>query len=973
MYKLNKAQQEAVEHTSGPLIIIAGAGTGKTTVITQKIANLIKNKGVSAENILTLAFNDKAANEILERVEEMTNIDYVDMQISTFHSFCQRILEEFGLDIGISSSFNILTQTDAWILVSKNLEKFRLNYYRPLGSPTKHIHELINHFSKCKDELISPEDYLEYANNLELDKDNIHKDEKDRLSELANTYHTYNQILLDNQSLDFGDLIYYTIELLKKRPAILKKLQDKYKYILVDEFQDVNWAQYQLVRMIAGEKPNLTVVGDDDQGIYSFRGASVYNIMRFNDDYKEAKQIILNENYRSGQNILDTAYKSIQNNNPDRLESKLKLNKKLKSKTKDKGKVIHTHKASLEEEVGFVVKEMSRLKKIDPESTWDDFAILIRANNHSIPFVAGLESAGIPYEFLSSTGLYRQKIVVDCVSFFRVVDNHFDSISMFRLLSMPILEMKENDIQKITYNAKRKSISFYEAIKRSAEYRLSSEGVEKCNKLIDLVHNALKQSRFEKPHRILLDFLENSGYMSYLAKKEDEGDREIIRDINHLRQYFEFVTKYEQNIPEAKIFDFLEQFEYLLQSGEQGSLYQPSDTPDSVNIVTIHRAKGLEFKYVFLINLVEDRFPSRRRGNGIEIPNDLIHEKLPEGDIHFQEERRLFYVAQTRAKNKLYFLSSSDYGGARAKKISRFLDELDYKAFSEINEKTGINSVKIEKNIETESDYVYEIPKTFSYSQIKSYNTCPYQYKLTSIVKLPMKQSHYFSFGNTIHNTLQEFYQRVKIMNEVSQDSFFDKPKISSNEKMITVPSIEELLKIYENKWIADWYQSKIEREKYFDNGKKMLRQFYKENEKGWTIPVALESGFKIGFGDNVLKGRIDRIDQQEDGSLHIIDYKTGKSKEKPTGEDKEQLIIYQIATSTIPQYSHIGQTKKLTLYFIKDGIQASFLANEKEVEKLRQKVITTIEKIQSRQFGATPSKHICQNCSYRDICHYKV
>ena len=249
-YKLNSAQQEAVEYLSGPLIIVAGAGTGKTSVITQKICHILTNKLASTSEILALTFTEKAATEMFERVDNSLDIGYVDLQISTFHAFCQKVLEEYGLDIGLGHNFKLITEVDAWLLMRKHLDKFNLDYYRPMGNPASHIHALISHFQKCKDELITPQQYLQHAEDVQANKEQVDSEDTSKLSELANAYYAYNQLLLDNNYLDFADLIFYTLKLLTERPVVLKNLQKRFKYILVDEYQDTNHAQYRLVQLL---------------------------------------------------------------------------------------------------------------------------------------------------------------------------------------------------------------------------------------------------------------------------------------------------------------------------------------------------------------------------------------------------------------------------------------------------------------------------------------------------------------------------------------------------------------------------------------------------------------------------------------------------------------------------------------------------------------------------------------------------
>src|ERR1051326_936101 len=316
---LNKQQIAAITHASGPLLIVAGAGTGKTTVITRRVAYLVQEKLARPEEIVALTFTEKAAGEMQERVDLLLPLGYYDQWIATFHGFCERVLKNHALDIGLPNDFGILDEVNQWILVYKNLDKFNLNYYKPLGNPAKFIDALLSHFSRCKDELITPEEYLDYVQSLRLAQDTPEKTKKKkskkkeeeatveqtdeaeifRMEELANAYHTYQKLLVDNNFLDFGDLINYSLQLFKIRPKILEYYQKKFKFLMVDEFQDTNFAQYQLVKMLAGTDQNLVVVGDDDQSIYKFRGASISNILKFKEEYPKLKQITLVENYRS--------------------------------------------------------------------------------------------------------------------------------------------------------------------------------------------------------------------------------------------------------------------------------------------------------------------------------------------------------------------------------------------------------------------------------------------------------------------------------------------------------------------------------------------------------------------------------------------------------------------------------------------------------------------------------------------------
>jgi DNA helicase-2/ATP-dependent DNA helicase PcrA len=320
----------------------------------ERIANLIKTKKANPQEILALTFTEKAAQEMADRVEQIFPDNYSEFWISTFHAFCERVLKNHGLDIGLSTNFRLLDQVGSWLLIRQNLDKFDLDYYKPLGNPTKFIHALVNHFSRCKDEGITPEQYLKYSEDLQFntndapvgskaikskDKSELAclQDERDRIKEVANAFHTYQRIMLENNCLDFADLINYCLILFQKRPLVLKKFRDQFKYILVDEFQDTNWAQYELAKQLAYPKNNITVCGDDDQSVYRWRGASFNNVLQFRKDFPNTKEVVLTENYRSCQDILDISHKFIQLNNPNRLEYQINEIKEISRKAKSKG------------------------------------------------------------------------------------------------------------------------------------------------------------------------------------------------------------------------------------------------------------------------------------------------------------------------------------------------------------------------------------------------------------------------------------------------------------------------------------------------------------------------------------------------------------------------------------------------------------------------------------------------------------
>ena len=483
-----------------------------------------------------------------------------------------------------------------------------------------------------------------------------------------------------------------------------------------------------------------------------------------------------------------------------------------------------------------------------------------------------------------------------------------------------------------------------------------------------MIDKHLALARDKNVFIVFLAFLNDSGYLKHISKQNEQKKQE---DINYLNQFKKTIERFEVANDQRDTKSFLQELQMEIDAGEQGAL--PIDFeagPEAIKVMTAHGAKGLEFEHVFVVNMVDKRFPTTLRKEPILIPDALIKEILPEGDIHLEEERRLFYVAMTRAKSNLYFSWAPDYGGMRKKKPSRFLDECKLVVASKTKKTKGIDLLSEKKiNIDQPADTNISVPSYFSYTQLTAFKNCPYQYYFAHILKVPTRGKYVFSFGQAMHLTLQKIFERLNEKQGLGQKDLFGEK--NANKEKINI-SLDEILEIYEDSWIDDWYEADSNKKKYKKKGKEILKEFYKKFKNDWPKVVSLEQGVNLKIGGRRIYGKIDRVDALEKG-IQIVDYKTGRPKkeDKIDIDDKEQLLIYQLAAGQAMD----KEICNLQFYYLDDNSEVNFLGTERDLKEMEEKILERIDKIEDAaktgKFIPKPGP-LCSFCDFREICEYR-
>lgn len=627
--KLNERQKEAVLATEGPVLVLAGAGSGKTTVLVNRIAYMISEKHIRPWNILAITFTNKAAREMKDRIERLLGDTAKDMWIGTFHSVCVRILRSCIDLLGYSRDFVIYDTADTKTVMKECLRELDID---EKSFPVRNVLSII---SNAKNDLMDAATF-----------ENVYKSDY-RMSIIAKIYYRYQTKLRKNNAVDFDDIILNTVKILSENPDVLSKYQDKFRYILVDEYQDTNNSQYLLINLLAQANRNLCVVGDDDQSIYKFRGANIGNILNFEDDYSDVQKITLDQNYRSTQNILDAANSVISNN-------KGRMGKSLWTSNGDGNKVFVYTGTNEYDEARYIARQIK--KHFDEQGSFSDCAILYRTNAQSRVIEEMLMRESVPYKVLSGLRFYDRKEIKDIIAYLRVVYNPNDDVSLARIINEPKRKIGNATLEKARNIAREKETSLYDVISHADDYPEFKTAIKKLLSFSEIIQSLIKLKDTVTIEELTGRILNDTGYMPALVM---EDTTESKTRIENLGEFISVITEFEKNEETGNTLgEFLENIS--LVSDIDGY----DENEDSAVLMTIHSAKGLEFPIVFLSGLEEGLFPGMRS---------------MESDDDIEEERRLCYVAITRAKEQLYItktISRTIHGKTMPTTASRFFKEI---------------------------------------------------------------------------------------------------------------------------------------------------------------------------------------------------------------------------------------------------------------------------------------------------------
>lgn len=980
-FALNDQQRAAVEHREGPLLVVAGAGTGKTRVITERIRTLLESDPeLSGENILGLTFTDKAAGEMKYRVMKAVGERAEGVWLGTFHSFClEKILR------GVNPDVQPLDDLDHRILLRRNIADLELVHFWRLSDPAEFLRDFVTFFSRCQDELVTPDDYQRYVEglrrkhearkqSLEPDERQIAEEEVARQEELARVYRVSERLLRERNLNTFGAQILQAVEVLRTDQAVLDQLRNQFRFVLVDEFQDTNIAQLELLWLLAGDHRNIMVVGDHNQAIYRFRGASYGSFTIFLKRFcaltalptasgKNRHIVSLAQNYRSTKRILNVAGAVIGNNE----QSPLLPLDLLRTEKREGEKVRVAEFASPDEEAHWVASEIERLHEAG--APWRSFAVLYRKHTHRNQLLAALRRKRIPF-VIRRFSILSSPLVRDLFAYLRLVAVPSDNIAAARVLAARYWKLAPRDLVRLAERAAKSRSSIWtevEAVVNSDDAAQSNGASAWANNtrlsdLVTLIHQLRQSSRRMSTSDLLDDLIRKLE----LAPLPSDADRQ------YLERFVDFVGEWQRKNEETSLREFMVYLNFFHELGGDICL-EEEFAENAVQLMTVHSAKGLEFPHVFVLRLAKGDFPSRLQAPVFEFPPALMKEEKPEGDFQIQEERRLFYVAITRARENLALCTVVN----KRKKPSPFLDDflMDPK-IQKFDVVQSAPSVRLPASEEVAGPVPHSFeptqlfgpahanqkaysqialwaksfhpprpePLQLSVSAIDTYERCPMKYMFQYIWELRGGAHAQMTFGNVMHATIREMVSEIRKRGSISFD---------------------EVLTVYEREWSAAGFTDDYHEQQYRRAGREQLQAFYNTYSASPANVLHQEKRFELPLDHEiVVTGRIDQINQIEHGGIEIVDYKTGKPRDEKKASEDLQLSVYAIAAQEV-----LGIVPSRLVFYnltTNEAIPAS--RDAKTLAATKQRIALVADQIRAAEFPARPG-FACSHCDYKPIC----
>ncbi len=966
--KLNDAQRRAITHGDGPLLVIAGAGTGKTRVITERIRHLLQSDPtLSSENILGLTFTDKAAGEMKARVVKTVGERAKDVTLKTFHAFCESLLKD------TDPHSRMLDKVDHWILLRRNISRLQLDRYRRLAEPGQFLNDFVEFFSRCQDELISCEDYQRYADDLaaqleaepnELDAETLAERQETvaRGQEIARAYRASEELLREKKCSSFGTLITGAVGLLERDAPLRAALQTRFRYILVDEFQDTNIAQLRLLELLVNNTKNIFAVGDNDQAIYRFRGASFGSFKLFLERFAGWREgqdstkfrVSLTENYRSTPNILRVATQVIGQNTVS-----ADFPKKVLSPNKPEGEKIRiVELATPEDEARWVAGELERIHKAGRR--WRDFAVLYRAHNHRDDLVRELARRKIPF-VISRLSILEHPLVKDVLAYLRLIATPYDDIAIARVLAAPAWQLAPADLVRFAERARKERTRIYDVLQSPQPPLPFDPSHNAVTELLEFTTAQRKTMKRRDTRHIVADLFE----WLEIYQRAPEQDRDYVKRLA------EFVKEWEDKSDTRKLPEFIEYLDYFEQAN--GAVCLEDDAPgDAVRLMTVHGAKGLEFSHVFVLRVNQKKFPQPERPHVFEFPAALMKEGAPEEQFHNQEERRLFYVALTRAEDRLTITALSEKKG----KVPPFIEDIlmepriqrcDVLRLAPKPAAMAANGTQpAEPAAATGALFAPPVdrPKIFSRiaawaetflpappeplelnpSAVDSYRRCPQKYLFAYLWSLQEGAKATLTFGRVMHSTIRRVMAEFKKGNRLP---------------------FEQVQRLFETEWSVAGFEDDYQEGEYKKDGLEQLRALHQTILEQTPEILDLEKTFLLPVENNVvLKGRIDQINSLGRNEVEIVDYKTGKAKKETEARRDLQLSIYAIAAKEILERNPV----RLVFHYLQDNSRQETTRSPKQLDEAQEIVQEVAADIRARSFPAKEG-FICRSCAYRPIC----